>query len=213
MLGETALPEYTIGGIVMDFCQTQTAVVLMRAFAGECQAQMRYTLAAKLAKKQQLPILQQVLQFTAKQEQTHAQLFAACLQRHGCTEQEITAAYPIDPQEDLAAIFSAAQQHELNEAEQVYPAFAQTAAAEGFSHEAELFRGIAEIERSHAARFGMFAEMLRDGTLFRESAQTMWLCMNCGHLHYGTEPPQNCPVCGAVQGYAIRRALAPYTAD
>ena len=154
-----------------------------------------------------------MFQFTAKQEQTHAQLFAECMQQHGMTEQQITASYPVDPQEDLAAILEAAQQHELHEADEVYPAFAQTAADEGFSHEAELLRALAEIERSHAERFAMFAQMLRDGTLFRESSQTMWLCMHCGHLHFGTEPPQTCPVCGAVQGYAIRRALAPYTPD
>ncbi len=197
----------------MDFCQTQTAAALMRAFAGESQAHMRYTLAAKLARQQELPILQQVFHFTAKQEQTHAQLLMECMQQHGLTEQEITAAYPIDPKDDLAVILDASQQHENSEADEIYPAFAQTAAAEGFSHEAELFRQLAEIERSHAERFGMFAQMLRDGTLFRESAQTMWLCMNCGHLHFGTEPPQTCPVCSAVQGYAIRRSIAPYTAD
>ena len=196
----------------MDFCQSQTGIALMRAFSGECQAQMRYTLAAKLAKKQNLPILQQVFQFTARQEQTHARLFMECMQRHGVTEQEITAAYPIDPQDDLAAILEASQQHENSEADEIYPAFAQAAAAEGFTQEATLFRQIAEIERSHAERFGQFAKMLRDGTLFREEAQTMWLCLNCGHLHFGTEPPQTCPVCSAVQGFAIRKELAPYTA-
>ena len=54
----------------MDFSQTQTAAGLMRAFAGESQAQMRYTLAAKLAERQQLPLIGQVFRFTAKQENT-----------------------------------------------------------------------------------------------------------------------------------------------
>lgn len=196
----------------MDFSQTQTAAMLMRAFAGESQAHMRYSLAAAEAKKQQLPLLEQVFTFTAKQEHTHAQLIMQKMQQHGLTVQEISGSYPVDPSGDLAAILDAAVQHENHEADTVYPAFAQTAQDEGFLPEAELLRQLAEIERSHAERFAMFAQMLKDGTLFREDTQTMWLCMHCGHLHFGTEPPQSCPVCGAVQGYAVRRALAPYTA-
>lgn len=197
----------------MDFCYTETAAALMRAFAGECQAQMRYTLAAALAKRQQLPLLQKVFQFTAKQERTHAELFMKAMQQHGLTAREITGSYPVDPQNDLAAILEAAVQHENHEADTVYPAFAEAAQNEGFAYESNLFRSIAEIERSHADRFAMFGQMLREGMLFREETQTMWLCMHCGHLHFGTEPPKECPVCGAVQGYAVRRRLAPYTAE
>ena len=47
--------------------------------------------------------------------------------------------------------------------------------------------------------------------LFREELPTLWLCMNCGHIHEGTEPPQRCPVCDAVQGFAVRKAFAPMT--
>ena len=197
----------------MDFSNSQTAGVLMRVYAGECQAQMRYTLAAALARRQQLPLIGKVFQFTAKQERTHAERFMQRMQQNGLFVQEITGTYPVDPQDDLAAILDAAVQHETDEADTVYPAFAQTAQDEGFLQEAELLRRIAEIERSHAARFAMFRQMLREGTLFREQTQTEWLCLHCGHLHTGTEPPQTCPVCGAVQGYAVRRALAPYTSD
>ncbi len=24
-----------------------------------------------------------------------------------------------------------------------------------------------------------------------------WICLICGHMHHGDEPPDNCPVCGA----------------
>jgi rubrerythrin len=24
-----------------------------------------------------------------------------------------------------------------------------------------------------------------------------WLCLICGYIHEGDEPPENCPVCGA----------------
>lgn len=197
----------------MDFSQTQTAAALMRAFAGESQAQMRYTLAAQLAEQQQLPLIGQVFKFTAKQERTHAGLFVQRMQQHGLTLQQITADYPVDPQDDLAAILDSSAQHERAEADEVYPAFAKTAQDEGFLPEAQLFTQLAAIERSHSERFAMFAQMMQDGTLFREDGQTMWMCMHCGHLHVGTEPPKSCPVCSAVQGWAVRRRLAPYTAE
>jgi len=24
-----------------------------------------------------------------------------------------------------------------------------------------------------------------------------WICLICGHVHQGDEPPDNCPICGA----------------
>ena len=196
----------------MIFADSETSRNLMRAFAGECQSHTRYLLAAKIAVQQQLHVLRQLFEFTAKQELIHAQQFAQALSAQGITELDIAARYPLDPQDDLCAILTAAQAHEEHEAQEVYAQFAQTAADEGFQKEAALLRGIAEIEQTHANRFGLFAQLMRDGKLFREDGQTYWLCTNCGHVHFGTEPPQNCPVCNALQGFAVRQSLAPFTA-
>lgn len=195
----------------MNFRETETCAALMRAFAGECQAHTRYLLAANEAKAQNLPVLQQMFIFTAKQELIHAQLFAKQLQQNGITEINISASYPLDAQNDLTKILQEAHRNELNESGDVYLAFAETAAREEQQPVAELFRKIAAIEGEHAARFGMFAEWMQQGKLFREEQPTLWLCINCGHIHEGTEPPQNCPVCGAVRGYSVRRAIAPFT--
>lgn len=195
----------------MNFQDTETCAALMRAFAGECQSHTRYLLAAKEAAAQNLPVLQQVFTFTAKQELIHAQLFAKQLQQNGITEINLSAAYPLDSQNDLAKILREAQQHEQKESEDVYASFAASAAREEQQAAAELFRKIAAIEGEHAARFGLFADWMQQGKLFREDQPTLWLCINCGHIHEGTEPPQNCPVCGAVRGYSVRKALAPFT--
>ena len=185
----------------------------MRAYAGECQAHTRYLLAAKAAAEQQLHVLRQAFEFTAKQELIHAQLFAQKLQQQGVTEIQLTASYPLDAQGDLQQILTQANAHELHEADTVYPAFAEQCAGEGDMQSAALFRSIAEIERSHAARFGLLAKLMQSGALFRSGEQTIWMCLNCGHLHTGTEPPQSCPVCGAVQGFAVREKLAPFTPE
>ena len=193
----------------MNFSESETCRNLMRTFAGEAQAHTRYRLAARTAAAQQLPILREVFAYTAEQELTHAQLFAARLQAQGITQLTVDAGtYPLDPADDLPAILAAARLHELHEADAVYPAFAETAAAEGFSAEAALFRQIAEIEHSHAERFGTLADLAKQNRLFRDEGSTLWLCTHCGHLHTGSEPPQQCPVCGAVQGYARRAEQA-----
>ena len=196
----------------MNFQDTETCAALMRAFAGECQAHTRYLLAAKEATAQSLPVLRQLFEFTAKQELTHAQLFAAALQKNGITQISISAAYPLDPKNDLLQILRAAQQNEQSESGDVYASFAEAAVRDEQPEIAALFRQIAAIEAQHAARFGQFADWMQQGKLFREDQPTVWLCMNCGHIHEGTEPPQRCPVCDAVQGFAVRKAFAPMTA-
>ena len=78
---------------------------------------------------------------------------------------------------------------------------------------ARLFERVAAIEGVHGGRFARFAGWLQDGLLFHEDAGTTWLCLNCGHIHEGTEPPQNCPVCKAVQGFSVRKGFAPFTSE
>ena len=195
----------------MQFSDSITMQHLMQTFAGECQSHTRYLLAAKQADQQQLPVIRQVFEFTAKQELTHAQLVMQLLTQNGVTRLHVQADYPLDPG-DPASALAAARDHEYEQANTIYPAFADAAAKEGFTQEAVLFRQLAEIERGHAERFARFADLMQNGALFREQVQTMWLCMNCGHLHFGTEPPVSCPVCGAVQGFAVRGAEPPQRA-
>ena len=113
-------------------------------------------------------------------------------------------------QPDLTALTQAAQ-HETHEAQEIYLQHADSCAKENNTAEAALFRAIAKIEQSHAERFSLLAQLMQDGALFRSGEQTVWMCLNCGHLHTGTEPPQRCPVCGEAQGFAVREQLAPFT--
>ena len=60
---------------MQDFRNSETAKNLMRAFAGESQARNRYTFAAGIARKEKLPVIEAVFQFTADQEKEHAEIF------------------------------------------------------------------------------------------------------------------------------------------
>ncbi len=196
-----------------NFCESQTKVNLMRAFAGECQARQRYYQAALIAQEQNLVGLERMFRFTAEQEERHAKQFFELLKDCAGTQITITADYPADVYTDIQQLLDSAAADEDKEFREVYPQFGQIAADEGFADIQAKFNMIAKIEESHRKRFEYYAKLWRDGMLFRsDSTQERWICLNCGHIHTGSEPPQSCPVCGAQQGYFIREAEAAFTA-
>lgn len=195
------------------FQSSQTCINLMRAFAGESQARNRYTFAAGQAKQQQLHVIEAVFKFTADQEKEHAALFYGELASLSGETIAIDGTYPVNGSKELLTLLQDARHNEFEEHDPVYPGFAKIAAEEGYQKVANLFSMIAKIERTHGERFGMFADMLEQNRLFAEEKPTRWLCLNCGHIHEGTEAPRVCPVCAHAQGYFVRQTLAPYTCD
>ena len=57
------------------FARSRTRENLMRAFAGESQARSRYTIAAGIAHKSGLAVIEGIFLFTADQEKAHAKQF------------------------------------------------------------------------------------------------------------------------------------------
>ncbi len=37
--------------------------------------------------------------------------------------------------------------------------------------------------------------------MFKKDTSTVWICLNCGHIHYGETAPLVCPVCNHPQAY------------
>lgn len=194
-----------------SFANSETLQNLMRAFAGESQARNRYTLAAELCRQQQLPVLEAVFTFTAGQELAHAQVFLRHLQEQNGETIPITGGYPVTCTNSVLDHLRQAAHNEQEEEENAYPAFAQTAQEEGFAAIADSFRQIALIEGAHHQRFETLAQLVETEQLFVAQADQGWMCLNCGHIFTGKEPPKVCPVCQHPQGYFIRLELAPYT--
>lgn len=189
----------------MEFRESRTRENLMRAFAGESQARNRYTFAAGAAKSAGLNWVERVFRFTADQEKEHAELFLKHLAQCEGENIHIDASYPV---ENTAwtpdRLLRSAQHNEYEEAHSVYPAFAQTAREEGFLAVATTFDMIAAIEQTHGDRFGQLAQRAEDNRLFAGERDVPWMCLNCGHVHYGTQAPAVCPVCKHAQGYFVR---------
>ena len=196
----------------INFDESQTRLNLMRAFAGECQARQRYYQAALIAQQQKLVSIERMFRFTAEQEERHGIVFWKLLKDSAGREIEITAGFPADVFEDIQQLLDASAGEEEKEYSIVYPDFARIAADEGFTDIASKFQMIAEIENTHNTRFKYYGDLLRSGNLLRDdNTEQTWICLNCGHIHKGSEPPRECPVCRAIQGYFIREYEAAFT--
>lgn len=190
---------------------SETAKNLMRAFAGESQARNRYTFAAGVSKKKNLPVLEAVFTFTANQEKEHAEIFYNLLKELKGETIHIDGGYPVDLYDKTVDLLKAARHNEYEEHDVVYSSFSEIAKSEGFQQIGATFHMIAEIEKIHGDRFAQFAEFMEKNQLFVSEVETGWMCLNCGHVYTGKEAPKVCPVCKHDQGYFIRVELAPFT--
>lgn len=194
----------------MDLKNSETVKNLMRGFAGESQARNRYTIAAQIAKKEKLPVIEAIFTFTAGQEKEHAEIFYKYLKELTGDTIYIDGGYPADVYDKTLDQLKAAKHNEYEEYDPVYRTFGDIAREEGFAKIAGTFHMIAEIEKTHGDRFQLFADYLEKNQLFVSDVETGWVCLNCGYVYRGMKAPEVCPVCNHDQGYFIRMELAPY---
>ena len=177
---------------------TRTEQNLLKAFAGESQARMRYDYFAKQAKKEGLEQIAAIFEETSLNEKEHAKRFFKFLEG-GMVE--ITAAYPAGIIGTTMENLKAAAAGENEEWTELYPMFADIAEEEGFKAVAVAFRKIAEVEKAHEARYLKLYSNLDDGKVFERDGVIVWKCRNCGFLHEGTKAPKTCPACLHPQSY------------
>jgi len=177
---------------------TQTEQNLLKAFAGESQARMRYDYFSKQAKKEGLEQIAAIFDETALNEKEHAKRFFKFLEG-GMVE--ITAAYPAGIIGTTLENLKAAADGENEEWTELYPEFADVAEKEGFKEVAIAFRMIARVEKAHEERYRKLYENLESGKVFEREGTIVWKCRNCGYLHEGKKAPKKCPACLHPQSY------------
>ncbi|ADL05458.1 rubrerythrin [Lacrimispora saccharolytica] len=183
---------------------------LLKAFAGECQAWRRYEFAASQSKNQNLQVLYWLFHYTGSQEKEHAEIFYNHLREFHGQEISISADYPIDNSNNILELLQLSAKHEAAEHDTIYKSFGDIAKEEGFSHIANSFYMIAEIEQIHSQRFAQYAQLVQNNKLFENETPTEYICLNCGHVHKGNKAPQVCPVCSHNQGFFVRRDDSPF---
>ncbi|NOX71889.1 MAG: rubrerythrin family protein [Candidatus Micrarchaeota archaeon] len=179
---------------------------LTKAFVGESQARNRYDMFAKIARKEGFMKIAEVFETTAKNEQEHAKWFFRMLQEVKKEETDDIEKMMVDAASDVRmgdtkANLMAAIEGEHEENSGLYPEFAKVAEDEGFPDIAARIRAIAKAEMHHEERFKAILESLEKNEMFKKPGKVYWVCMKCGYIHDGEEPPEKCPSCGHPRDY------------
>ena len=170
-----------------DLKGTRTEANLMAAFAGESQARNKYSYYASKAKKDGYVQIAAIFEETANNEKEHAKMWFKLL--HGGS-----IGSTMDNLKDAA-------EGENYEWTDMYATFAKEAREEGFDHIAELFEGVAAIEKEHEERYRKLLANIEGGLVFSRDNDMIWQCSNCGHICIGKKAPEVCPVCAHPQAY------------
>ncbi len=177
---------------------TKTEQNLLKSFAGESQARMRYNYFASQAKKEGLEQISAIFTETAENEKEHAKRFFKFLEGNMV---EITATYPAGKIGTTLENLKASADGENEEWTELYPEFAKVAEEEGFKEVATAFKMIAKVEAAHENRFRTLYNNLEEGKVFKRGDKVVWKCRNCGFIHEGTVAPKMCPACLHPQAY------------
>ncbi len=165
---------------------TKTEINLHTALSGEAQAYLRYKWFESKAKQDGYVEIARVFAETAENEKEHAEIWFRSLGGWSSTENNLGTA--------------AGGEH--FEWESMYSQFAKEAREEGFASLASLFERVGSIEKAHEQRYLKHQKEIQDGSVFHaQDRQTRWICLNCGYVVVGEEPPAFCPTCQYPKGY------------
>ncbi len=178
---------------------------LVKAFMGESMARNRYTFYAKVAKDEGYVFVQRVFLETAENEKEHAENLLKFIQQLRGEKESLVVQEAEAPLvwgstvENLKAAIAG----ENYEHTKMYPEFADIAEKEGYKDIADRLRAIAKAEEHHERRYKVLLDAIENGTYFKRDKETAWICLECGYIHYGTEPPEECPSCGHSKAYYV----------
>ncbi len=179
-------PNVTMETFAERIVGTETEKNLHTALSGESQAYLRYKWFEEKAKNDGYAELAELFRDTAANEMEHAEIWFRYLGGWSSTEKNL----------DVAA------NGEHFEWSSMYKEFEETARKEGFGALADLFHRVAEIERMHEENYRKAYNTLQAGqTFYSTDPTTRWICINCGYVVEGKEPPKICPTCSHPQGY------------
>lgn len=171
----------------MNFYDSQTYQNLNTAYNGELKACAKYQIYGILAREDGYEQIGNIFDETSLNEREHAEIWLNYIH---CGEDPGTLDNLID-----------AASGERYEWTTMYYNFAQTAFDEGYPDIGEKFEQVAAIERNHETRYDKLASNIQNDQVFCKPCGQAWMCLNCGHIHYGECAPEHCPVCGFPQAF------------
>jgi len=171
---------------------SKTEQNLMAAFAGESQAHTKYQYYASKAEREGFVQIGAFFRETALNEKEHAKIWFKLLHDKNVP--------------DTKTNLKDAAKGENYEWTDMYAGFAKTAKEEGFNDIASLFEAVGKIEKEHEERYRKLLDNIEASKVFSSDMDKSWHCGNCGHIAFGKNAPELCPVCNHPKAYFQVRA-------
>ena len=153
---------------------------LKAAFAGESQANRKYLAFAKKADQEGFPNVARLFRAAAEAETIHAHNHLRAMAGIKNTIENLKEAIG----------------GEFYEFTNMYPEFIDDAIEEKNEAAKRTFNYANEVEKIHHKLYEKALDSVEKGKDIE--SKTMYICSVCGYTHEG-EPPEKCPVCGAVK--------------
>lgn len=176
-----------------DFKSSKTYQNLQAAFAGECQARVKYQFFASRAKKDGFEQISEIFTETSDNEKEHAKIWYKLLNDGEVGDTKTNLKLGIEGEDYEYA--------------SMYKEFAEVAREEGFNDIAEKFEQVGAIEKEHEDRYKKLLKDVDDDIVFKSDKVTVWKCRNCGYIFTGEVAPEVCPVCNHPQSFFERRVI------
>jgi rubrerythrin len=161
---------------------SKTVEDLQEAFAGESQANRKYLAFAKKADEEGFPMAARLFRAAAAAETVHAHAHLKVLGGIRSTKENIKEAI----------------EGESHEFQKMYPKMIEDAKAEGNAQALRSFEFANAVEKIHAQLYQKMFDNLDKQTMV-----DVYICPVCGMTVEG-EPPDKCPVCGALKKFFER---------
>jgi len=157
---------------------SKTEENLKAAFAGESQANRRYTSFAERADRDGFKQVAKLFRAAAFSEEIHAKRHLLMLKGVRSTAENLQVAI----------------EGEGYENREMYPDFQKDAVAEGNKAAALSFEQTGKVEKAHEELYKAALKAVQEGRRMEE--KPYYVCQTCGNTVEG-ELPEKCPICGA----------------
>ena len=131
---------------MVELAESKTIENLRAAFAGESQANRRYTYFSRKADEEGFPEVASLFRAVSEGETAHALRHFDYIRKVGDPVTKV-------PISDVKGMLDSAINGETYECTNMYPEFAKVARQEGFDEIAKWFETLAKAEKAHAGKF------------------------------------------------------------
>jgi rubrerythrin len=147
------------------------------AYAGESQANRKYSVFSEKAAAEGFPNIEKIFKAASEAEAIHARRLLYVLNRIGSTKENLGVSVAGETEEYTS----------------MYPGFIEEAKKENKTEAMTVFTHAMKAEEVHAGRYAAALDAVNAGGDLEIGA--VYLCPVCGNIELN-EPPENCPICG-----------------